>query len=123
MGKDEQQETEIGYKIVSLREGEQLWSYTSWVSYPVRYGKFWTRPPIGCGPLSVFKTKAAVEFFLVFEGATPEPDVHSFKCLYVKSAEDSIWRLDGPFKLRSRRELFPIGTVLADAVKLLEKVG
>jgi len=80
----------------------------------VQYGRFWAQPSAGCGPLFVFDNLESARRF-TFE----DEEIHS--CWYMPSTApiNSGWSRYGSKMPLSRA---PKGTVLADAVYLIEEV-
>lgn len=83
----------------------------------VTYGAgSWAKPQLNCGPLSVFKSVEAAKSFMNDYFLSSRLEI--WKCEYIRSHYTKLWT---PFR-RSPPQLVPVGTVLADKVKLIEKV-
>lgn len=110
-----------GWKVVDTISNGRLESFGQCVDdeepgviYEV--GKI-TRPKKGCGPLCVFGTEAAaLEFWPTDD---QDDDQAIYPCLYMKSRHRKAWDGSG---YKVGLESFPVGTVLADAVKLLPRL-
>lgn len=114
-------ETEIGYKVVK-REDDKL------VSASVGNGKviyapgIEVKPRMWGGPLTVFSSKFRAIGFIAELSDETRPVCEVFKCEYVPTKAQSVWRLkDLMINSKPLAEL-PTGTTLAKSVKLIEKI-
>jgi hypothetical protein len=111
---------EAGWKALYKDEAGRLRSAIN-IMHGVTYRvNRWTRPIAGNGPLTVFRQLSDAQRFIV-SSLLPEPIIK--RCIYVKSDETSIWTklTDGNSWLgKIDLKYLPVGTVLADAVMLVE---
>jgi len=100
----------IGYKVTTHHGRSPFAFYRE----AVEYGRFWAQPSAGCGPLFVFDSLENAAAFALLS-----MEIH--RCWYTPSTApiDCGWDSDGlPMPLVCA----PKGTVLADAVYLIEEV-
>ena len=102
-------------------------SFCSQLESIVRYVPgSWTVRPTGCGPLACFANlQDATEWLDDHERFVSSPrHATLFACEYTKSRAKSLWLRDR-YKHKWSRPLIglPLGTVLADSVKLTLKVA
>lgn len=116
----------IGYKLVrtrptriSLFDDQRLSSCFITSKYEVIYElDRWVKPQRNCGPLSVFESvETAMTFMKDFFGL--HDNLQVWKCEYTRSHYTKVWT---PFRRNPFRQ-FPTGTILADEVKLIEKIS
>ncbi len=82
----------------------------------------WVFSPKGCGPMAVFKTLKASNAFITRMGLSAFHKIH--KCEIIRSKYRSLWFLTyhgNKRKIGCSR--LPKGTMFANKVKLLERVG
>jgi hypothetical protein len=113
------------FKVVRVEKPSWRWGhwFIRYMSATVlgkqtRYrSKRWTSHPLNCGPLCVFDSYAHLrEFFVDMKGKAV------FVCEIEPSAEHGVWddigRIGGCMPL----SILPVGTILAEKVKLLFEV-
>src|ERR1700722_11025225 len=102
-----------GFKVVAQNaDGEWVSALVGGLGNAVYAVGAVTTARAKCGPLCVFSTpKGAIKFMQAFGCAI-------FTCEYKPSRRRTVWDGDESSRLRN----LPVGTVLADRVKLLERV-
>ncbi len=93
------------------------------------YHDKWTIRPLledsltkACGPMAVFDTLENLKEFLKCDWVSYSIKIHrAYKCEYSPSKENRLWHRQ--FGMIYDRTNLPQGTVLADSVRLLEKVS
>lgn len=122
------QEIRTGWKVVKrVKSANGRWKSESltrdpcspgYVIYPNRK---WAYPRIGCGPLCVFQSHFEAKIFADRMRGLPLTDkkvsIVIFICRYKPSAAFSIWVKGCE---RRAKETTPRGTVLADAVMIMQ---
>jgi hypothetical protein len=113
-------EIKQGYKVCYAEPSGGLWSVTYWMESirNVRYVHGWNVPNPEQGPLCIFDTENNTRGFMlnVFT-----PNLVVFLCYYIPSVHDSVWWSKGNGRHFNYLDL-PTGTILADAVYLLNEV-
>lgn len=109
---------QIGYKIVKLPQHTSciVFSEDVVVYYPLRE---WAEPQLNCGPLCVFRTLQDAQRWYCRAKFLPR-NRRIFKCFFEESDETSTW--EGRI-CKTKLDLLPHGTALADRVKLIEEVS
>lgn len=75
----------------------------------------WTKRPEKCGPLAIFDTLKSAVYFM----DSIYTDKIYFQCKYKKSKETVLYN-DRGYHTRTK---LPQGTILADKVKLIRRIG
>lgn len=80
----------------------------------------WTFPKEGSGPLCVFEKFTFAHMFYLnqYMPASRKGHLMIYKCKFVRSRETSIWT--GNKRVVAHKNQLPYGTVLADAVMIVE---
>ena len=107
----------IGYKVVKVGPKGVWRPYIK--PRPNYQVDTWASRPVGQGPLAVFNTLAAAQWFKTF-GLQREMAV--FRVVYQPSKDTAIWMRPNSAYGRVELDQLPLGTRLADRVMLLERV-
>ena len=124
MKKTKRQKTELGYKVVRVRDRRNYSCTGSSNKRCVRYPlNGWVYPFDNCGPLAVFHTlKWAKEFIKQFPSMFDGGELFKiYMCRYIPSKGSCLFI--GSRSFGNSRDLFhlPNGTRLARSVKIIKK--
>lgn len=84
----------------------------------------WVKPNKNCGPIAVFESAKHIHEFLPYYKHGSSRSSRIFLCEIKPSKKRTLWICGTSThnKIVSRKDFFPKGTILADAVKLIKEI-